>query len=316
MSRVASSFIRKRGRARVARWLVSLRPCALILSPSAKGTGEPRTTPRVLRTRARNIVLVLILSCLFVRPAFSLTPGDLSRVTFQQHVGSQVSPELIFRDETNRSFRLGDHFGKQFTILVLGYYRCPMLCTLINDGLIKALQDLPASIGGDFQVVDVSIDPTETAAAAAAKKSEYLRQYARPRAADGWHFLVGDKHSIAQLADEVGYRYVYDPVIRQYAHPSGLVILTPDGKISRYIFGVNFDSKEVGSALIAAQKRQSSSPVSQFLLLCYHYNPVTGKYSAFTLNGLRIISLIFVLAIGLWIFAMARRSGKTQAEGG
>jgi protein SCO1/2 len=249
-------------------------------------------------------------------PAGGLTPGDLSRVTFQQHTGSQVSTELVFRDETGRPFRFGDHFGEQSTILVLGYYRCPMLCTLINDGLIKALQELHASVGADFQIVDVSIDPTETVAAATAKKTEYLRQYGRDGATDGWHFLVGDKHSIAQLADEVGYQYVYDPEIRQYAHPSGLVILTPEGIISRYIFGVNFDAKELGSALVAAQKRQSSSAASQFLLLCYHYNPITGKYSALTLNGLRIISLIFVLAIAYWIFSVARRSGKTQAEGG
>jgi protein SCO1/2 len=264
----------------------------------------------------KTVVLLLAAMSALVGPVCALTPGDLSRVTFQQHVDSQVSPDLIFRDETDRPFRLGDHFGKQPTILVLGYYRCPMLCTLVNDGLIKALQEIPASVARDFQVLDVSIDPTETVTAAATKKSEYLRQYARPGAADGWHFLVGNKHSVGQLADEVGYRYVYDPKIRQYAHPSGLVILMPDGKISRYIFGVNFDAKEVSSALVAAQKRQSSSAVSQFLLLCYHYNPLNGKYSAFTLNGLRIVSLIFVLAIGFWIFAMARRSNKTQTGGG
>lgn len=259
--------------------------------------------------------LVAALVLVSLPQARALTPGDLSRVKFEQHVGSRVSSDLVFRDETDRPLRLGNYFGKQPMILVLGYYRCPMLCTLTNNGLIKALQDLRTSVGHDFQVVDVSIDPTETARAASAKKVEYLRQYGRLDAADGWHFLVGDKQSIVQLADQVGYRYLYDPEIRQYAHPSGLVVLTPDGKISRYIFGVNFDAKELSSALVAAQKGQSSSTVSQFLLLCYHYNPITGKYGALALNGLRVISLIFVVAVGYFIFSMARHPGKRQAGG-
>jgi protein SCO1 len=261
------------------------------------------------------LVFSMVVACGLVRPVCALTKGDLSRVTFDQHVGTQVSRDLVFRDETNKSFRLGDHFSKQPTILVLGYYRCPMLCTLINDGLIKALQDLKLNVGSAFQVIDVSIDPTETASAAASKKAEYLRRYGRPGAANGWHCLVGDQRSVRQLADEVGYRYVYDPKTRQYAHPSGLVLLTPDGEISHYIFGVTFDAKKLRSSLLAAQKGKSSSAVQQFLLLCYCYNPITGKYGALTLNGLRILSLLFLLGLGYWVFSMARRSDGAQPEG-
>ena len=262
----------------------------------------------------RRLTLILFLVSALARPAWTLTSDDLKRVTFDQHVGRQVSPDLVFRDETNRPFRLGDHFGKQPTILVLGYYHCPMLCTLINDGLIKALQDVPLNIGSAFQVIDVSIDPTEKPSAAAARKAEYVRAYGRPGAVGGWHCLVADQASITQLADEVGYRYVYDPEIQQYAHPSGLVLLTPEGKISHYLFGVTFNPKELRSSLAAAELGHTSSAVSQFLLLCYCFNPITGKYGALTLNGLRILSLIFLLALGYWIFSMTRQSTSARAE--
>jgi protein SCO1 len=270
---------------------------------STRDACAPQKTAAI---RKSALVLAFVLAA--VVQARALTPGDLSRVRFEQHPGQQVSPDLVFSDENDRSFRLGDQFGKQPTVLVLGYYRCPMLCTLINDGLIRALQDLRLSVGRDFQVIDVSIDPTEKAMAAAAKKSEYLRQYGRAGAAEGWHFLVGDEHSIAQLADEVGFRYVYDPQIQQYAHPSGLVVLTPEGKVSRYVFGVKFDPSELRGALNAAQEGKSSSIISQVFLLCYHYNPITGKYGGLILSILRIGSLGFLAAIAWWVISMARRS--------
>jgi protein SCO1/2 len=265
-------------------------------------------------TAVRRSTLVLTLLLVATAQTRALTPGDLSRVTFEQHPGQQISRDLVFRDENDRLFRLSDHFGKQPTVLVLGYYRCPMLCTLINDGLIRALQDLPLSVGKDFQVVDMSIDPTEKAEAAAAKKSQYLRQYGRAGAAEGWHFLVGDEHSISQLAYEVGFRYAYDPQIQQYAHPSGVVVLTPEGKISRYVFGVKFDSSELRDALIAAQEGKSSSIISQVFLLCYHYNPITGKYGGLILSTLRIASLGFLGAIAWWVISMARRSAGGRAQ--
>lgn len=258
--------------------------------------------------------MTLILLFAFARSICALTPGDLSRITFEQHPGVQVSGNLAFRDESDRLFRLGDSFGKQPTILVLGYYDCPMLCSLINDGLIQALQDLPLSVGKDFQVIEVSIDSAEKPASAAAKKSGYLRQYGRLGGADGWHFLVGDQPSIAQLADQVGFRYAYDPQIRQYAHPSGIVVLTSEGKISRYVFGVRFDAKELRGALVAAKDGKSSSIVSQVFLLCYHYNPITGKYGDLILSILRVASLGFLAAIAWWIFSMARRSAGRPAQ--
>jgi protein SCO1/2 len=262
----------------------------------------------------KKAALSLVLVCAFAGQMCALTPGDLSRVAFEQHPGVQISPDLVFRDQNDQPFRLSDHFGKQPTILVLGYYRCPMLCSLINDGLIHALQELPLNIGRDFQVIDVSIDPAETVTAAAQKKSEYLRQYGRPGAADSWHFLVADERSIAQLANQAGFHYVYDPQTRQYAHPSGVIVLTPKGKISRYVFGVRLDARELRDALVAAKEEKSSSIVSQIFLLCYHYNPITGRYGALILAILRVTSLGFLAAIAWWVFSMARRSAGGHAQ--
>jgi protein SCO1/2 len=260
--------------------------------------------------------MTLILLFAFARSMCALTPGDLSRVTFEQHPGQPISRDLVFQDENGRALKLGDLFGKQPVILVLGYYRCPMLCTMINDGLINALENLRAKVGADFAVVDLSIDPSEKSAAAAEKKALYVRRYGRSGAAAGWHCLVGDKESIAQLADEVGYRYAYDPQIKQYAHPSGVIVLTPNGKISRYIFGATFNATELRDALAAAKEGKSGSVLSQLFLLCYHYNPITGKYGALIVSTLRLASLGFVALIVWWLFSMARRSNKEAAQTG
>lgn len=259
---------------------------------------------------------ILIAVCGLVKPVRALTPGDLSRVKFEEHPGQQVSRDLVFHDENNRTLALGQLFSQQPLILVLGYYRCPMLCTMTNDGLINALENLRSSVGSDFQVVDLSIDPNETAAAAAEKKALYLRRYGRSGAGVGWHCLVGDEKSIAQLADEVGYGYAYDPQTKEYAHPSGVVVLTPEGKISRYVFGVTFNSTELRDALAAARQGKSGSVFSQIFLLCYHYNPITGKYGGLILSILRIASVGFVALIGCWVFFMARHSSKEAGQTG
>ena len=262
---------------------------------------------------SRGAVVFLSIYAL-AKTSVALTPGDLARVNFDQHPGQQISSDLTFRDENSHVLRLGDLFGNQPTILVLGYYRCPMLCTMINDGLIGALQNLRANVGRDFQVVDVSIDPNEMPAAATEKKALYLRRYGRAGAADGWHCLVGDEKSITQLASETGYRFQYDPQTRQYAHPSGVIVLTPNGKISRYLFGVTFEPKDLLDALNAAKEEKSSSAISQLFLLCYHYNPITGKYGALILSILRVVSVGFGALIALWVFKMARASAKQPSS--
>jgi protein SCO1/2 len=252
-------------------------------------------------------IFVVILLAL-VRAISALTPGDLSRVTFEQHPGRQVPRDLVLRDENGHAFRFGDSTAKRPTVLVPGYYLCPMLCPLINDGLIEALQELRMSVGRDFEVVDFSIDPRDTPADAARKKSEYLRRYGRASAADGWHCVVGDERSVARFADEIGFRYAYDPKTKQYAHPSGVIVLTPDGKISHYLFGATFDAAELRDALIAAREGESTSTLSKLFLLCYHYNPITGKYGALIMSIVRVAAIATVLAIGSSIIYFTRRT--------
>jgi protein SCO1 len=275
---------------------------------------QPVPVSQIMR-RGSSISLgtTLILVFGFIAPVLALTPGDLSRVKFEQHPGQQISRDLVFGDESGRRVKLGDFFGKRPVILVLGYYRCPMLCTMINDGLINTLENLRANVGTDFDVVDLSIDANETAKAAAEKKAMYVRRYGRSGAAAGWHCLVGEANAIKQLTDEVGYRYAYDPEIKQYAHPSGVIVLTPDGKISRYVFGVTFNSTEVRDALAAAKQGKSGSVLSQIFLLCYHYNPITGKYGALILSVLRIASvgtLISLILFVAWMVGRDRRSRR------
>ena len=303
--------------------------CCLAKSrhPDASSTISPRGLIRSLPTRSASglpvhvtaarpapfstsLSVTVILFFGFAGSLLALTPGDLSRVKFEQHPGQQISRDLIFQDETARPLKLGALFGNRPVIFVPGYYRCPMLCTMINDGLINALQNLRASVGTDFDVVELSIDPNETAAAAADRKALYLRRYGRSGAATGWHCLTGNSGAITQITNELGYRYAYDPEIKQYAHPSGVIVLTPDGKISRYVFGVTFNSTELRDALAAAREGKSGSVLSQILLLCYHYNPVTGKYGALILSVLRFASAGFVVLMALWVFRMARASYK------
>jgi protein SCO1/2 len=261
-------------------------------------------------------VIILFLCFGLVRQIFALTPGDLARVKFEQHPGQRISGDLVFRNENGGELTFGSLLGKRPVILVLGYYRCPMLCTMINDGLINALENLRSSVGADFDVVDLSIDSNETPTAAMEKKTLYVRRYGRAGTANGWHCLVGDEKSIAQLADEVGYRYAYDPQSKEYAHPSGVIVLTPDGKISRYVFGATFNSTELRDALTAARAGESGSVLSQIFLLCYHYNPITGKYGALILSILRVASVGFVVAIALWVIWLARGSARQAAQTG
>lgn len=236
----------------------------------------------------------------------SLTEADLKKVGFDQHIGQQISRNLVFQDAQKQRVTMGELFNNKPTLLVLGYYHCPMLCTLINDGMIESLQELRLNIGRDFNVINVSIDPTETPEVAAAKKKEYLRRYGRPGAEERWFFLTGAKEEIAQLTNEAGFRYRYDSETHEYAHPSGFIVLTPEGEISRYFFGVNFEPKEVRSAIIAASKSERGSVIHELVLLCCRYNPITGKYGTAILYVMRAAGLGTVLLLAWWIIRACR----------
>jgi protein SCO1/2 len=199
-------------------------------------------------------------------------------------------------------------------MLVLGYYGCPMLCTLVLNGLTSSLQDLKPSVGDKFSVIFVSIDPSEFPSLAAAKKKSYLKLYGRKSSASGWHFLTGSKESIALLTEEVGYRYVYDPASKQFAHPSGIVILTPDGKVSRYFFGVNFVARELDQSLNEASSHKIGLEVRQFVYLCFHYNPIRGKYGALIMNVVRAAAGCTLVGLACLIFLPWRPSNAKERQ--
>ena len=246
-------------------------------------------------------LILLLLACMPEMRAQTDSEATLRSIRFDQKIGSQVSPDLTFQDETGTSVKLGDYLGRKPVILVPGYYECPMLCTLVLNGLIETLLDMRANVGDQFEVVNFSINPAETPALAAAKKHSSLRAYGRPGADQGWHFLTGDQASIARLADEIGFRYAYDSSIKQYAHPSGFVVLTPQGTIAQYFFGVDFSAKDLDSALVAASGEKTGSAVQQLFLLCFHYSPITGKYGQLIMNTVRICGIATVLCLGLLI---------------
>jgi protein SCO1/2 len=256
--------------------------------------------------------------CLFLEAGVvcgqSLSDATLQKISFDQKLGGTVSLDLPFRDESGQTVRLGKYFGKKPVILVLGYYGCPMLCTLVLNGMASTLQDIKLEMGRDYQVVNVSIDPHENPALAAAKKRSYVTRFGQPSAATGWHFLTGDEPAIHLLAREVGFNYVYDPVSRQFAHPSGLVVLAPDGRISHYLLGVAYSTADLSHSLADAQEAKVGSPVANLFLLCFHYNPFTGKYSNVIMRVVRVTGVAVMVALLGFIILSRRRAPSSTAN--
>jgi protein SCO1/2 len=234
-------------------------------------------------------------------------PGPLREVGYDQRLGEQVPLALAFRDEAGRPVKLVDYFDRRPVLLVLAYYHCPMLCDLVLQGVETSLKPLSLVPGKDFDVVVASIDAKETPELAAAKKREILARYGRPETAAGWHFLTGPQPSIERLTRAAGFRYVYDPQRNQFAHAAGIVILTPGGRVARYLFGVEYPSRDVRLALIESAGGRIGGLVDQVLLYCFHYDPVIGRYSAATLNLVRLAAIATVAGLVLLIVLLRRR---------
>lgn len=240
-------------------------------------------------------------------------PGALLGVGIDQKLDQQVPLDLKFKDEAGREVPLSTYFTKgKPVILALVYYRCPMLCTQILNGLAGSLKAVTLDPGKDFEVVAVSFDPKDTPETAAAKKQMYLKRYARPNSANGWHLLTGDEANIKALTDTVGYHYKYDQATDQFAHASGIMVLTPEGKLSRYFYGVEYQPRDVRLGLVEASKNKIGSPVDQILLFCYHYDPVTGKYGAVVMNLVRFAGASFTLVCGVFLFIFLRRDVRND----
>lgn len=233
-------------------------------------------------------------------------PGPLREVAFDQKLGEQLPLDVPFRDETGATVHLRDYFGSKPVLLVPAYYECPMLCTLVLNGVVSALRAVPFDIGKEFTVVTFSFNPKETATLAAEKKEHYITQYRRPGAELGWHFLTGDEASIRAVTDAIGFHYSWDEASQQYAHASGAVVVTPSGKLARYFYGVEFAPRDLRLAFVEAADDKIGTLVEQLLLFCFHYDPATGRYSAAILNGVRLAGLATIMILGTFIVRSAR----------
>ena len=248
------------------------------------------------------------------QPPSNKLPELLTDIGLDQRLDAQVPPDLRFRDEAGREVRLGDYFGTKPVILTLVYYECPMLCTQVLNGLTSALGVLSFTVGQEFDIVTVSFDPKETPALAAAKKVAYLDRYKREGAGRGWHFLTGDERSIAALTKAVGFRYAYNASIDQYAHVSGIMVLTPEGRLSRYFYGIEYGPRDVRLALIEAADRRIGTPADQLLLYCFHYDPKSARYSFAIMRLVRTLGVATVLAMVGGIVILRRRETGRRGD--
>ena len=239
-------------------------------------------------------------------PPANVRPPYLQNVGIEQKLDGRVPPDLAFVDDTGRSVKLGDYFGKKPVILNLVYYTCPMLCGEELSGLSASMKMIKFDVGKEFEVVTVSFNPKETPEMAAAKKKEFVRRYGRAGAESGWHFLTGSPDSINALTKAVGFQYQYDPRNNQYAHATAIMVLTPEGRISRYFYGVDFPPKDLRMGLVEASSGKIGNPVDQVLLYCYHYDPATGKYGAVVSNILKIGGALTILILGGMILIFLR----------
>lgn len=235
------------------------------------------------------------------------TGVDINQIRIEQKMGSQIPLDLTFRDETGETVALRSYFKNKPVVLVMAYYECPMLCTVVLNELTRVMKsEKRYSIGKDYEVITVSISPTETPELAAKKKENYAGAYQRAGGKSGWHFLVGDEANIKQLADSVGFNYVYDPKTKQYAHSAGVMILTPEGKLARYLLGIDYTAKDLRFALIESSKNKIGNPVEQVILYCYQYDPSTGRYGLVIMRVVQLAGILTVLSLGTFIFMMVR----------
>ena len=236
------------------------------------------------------------------------TKKVLRDVGIDQKLGASVALDLPFVDDAGRDVRLGDFFGRRPVLLALVYYRCPMLCSQVLEGIVRVLRGVSLVPGRDFEIVVVSIDPRETPDAARRKKASCAAEYGRASGAEGWHFLVGSEESVRRLADDAGFRYVYDPASNEYAHASGFFVLTPKGVLSRYFYGLEHSASDLRLALVDSSEERIGSLVDQVLLLCFHYDPTTGRYGFAILNAIRALGLLTVAGIAGFLYFLSRRA--------
>jgi protein SCO1/2 len=236
-------------------------------------------------------------------------------VSFEQHLGEPVNLDLQFKDENGQDIQLGDYFHEDRpVVLALVYYECPMLCTMVLNGVVRSLRPLSLSPSKDFEVVIVSFNPKEGPELAKKKREGYLKSYDRPGTEAGWHFLTGQPAAIDSLTSECGFHYVYDEATGQYAHATGIMVLTPKGVLSRYLYGIDYAPKDLRLSLAEASDGKVGGLVAQALLLCFKYNPSTGKYGATIMFFIRLAGVLTILVIVGFIFWSRRRDRRAHHQ--
>jgi protein SCO1/2 len=262
------------------------------------------------RFRAAMFVALTGVAAFSANAQQATTPAILSKVGITQNLNSRIPPDLLFRDETGKSVRIGDFFGRKPILLSLVYFDCPALCTEVLNGELRTMKAISLDLGKDFDAVTVSFEPKDTPALAKAKRDVYAGQYGRPDAADHWHFLTGEQQSIDALTDVAGFRYAYDSSIRQYAHAAAILVLTPDGRIDRYFYGVQYPARDVRLGLVEASEGKIGTLTDHALLYCYQYDPMTGRYGMVVMNVLRAAGGLTVLLLGIFMTLMFLRERK------
>lgn len=246
-------------------------------------------------------------------PVSSGLPNAVKNVGIDQRLNEQIPLDAVFKDEQGHDVRLGQFFKDKPVVLSLVYYTCPMLCNQVLNGMLGSFRQVSFNIGEQFEVVTVSFDPRETPDLAAAKKSTYIKAYNRPGAEASWHFLTGNEANIKRLTESVGFRYVWDDQTSQFAHASGIMVLTPEGKLARYFYGIEYPAKDLRLGLVEASQNKIGTPVDVLMLYCYHYDPATGKYGAVVMNIVRLAGGVTLFLIVGLLLVLRKRGGRAPA---
>src|SRR5688572_12965813 len=242
-------------------------------------------------------------------------PRELQNIGIDEKSGQTLPLDLKFVDETGEVVELKKYFGhNRPVVLQLSYFGCPSLCSLVSNGLVDSLNELTLTMGKEFDVINVSFDPAETARLAKLKKQSFLVAYTRPAGAEAWHFLTGNPAEIKQLTDAVGFRYKWVESSRQFSHPAALILLTPDGKISRYLYGVKYEPRTLRLSLVEASEGKIGTTVDRFILTCFHYDSYAGKYTPVAMTIMRGAGIVTVLAIATIIVWLIRREKRRDRD--
>jgi protein SCO1/2 len=241
-------------------------------------------------------------------------PRILDQARIEQRLGGQLPLDAVFKDEDGRTVKLGDYFGKRPVVVAFVYYSCPMLCSQVMNGLTSALDAMKFTVGKEFDVVAISFDPKDTPASAADAKAKYVLRYGRKGSESGWHFLTGDPKSIAAATEAAGFHYVWDDRTQQFAHASGIMVVTPQGKLAQYFYGIEFSPRDLRLAMVDSSEERIGTVVDSLTLYCYHYDPTSGKYGLVAMNMIRVGAIGTMLLLGGFMFVMFRRDRMTGRE--